>query len=55
MTDATKELPLQGFARALGKLALVGCALSLLIHAIALLGFHPVGLVRIEHGLFFGS
>jgi|ERR1700687_4907121 len=46
-------LPAKGFARALSKVALVLCALSMLVHAIALLGFHTKAIFNFQMGLFF--
>jgi hypothetical protein len=48
------SLPARGLARALSVAALVGCALSVSIHLIALLGFHSQGILNFQIALTFG-
>jgi hypothetical protein len=48
------SLPARGLARALSVVALVGCALSISVHLIALLGFHSEGILNFQIGLLFG-
>jgi hypothetical protein len=48
------SLPAKGLARVLSEAALVGCALSVLVHLIALLGFHSKALLSFQLGLFLG-
>jgi hypothetical protein len=47
-------LPAKGLARALSAVALAGCALSVAVHLIALLGFHSKALLNLQVSLFFG-
>jgi hypothetical protein len=48
------SLPATRLARALSVVALVGCALSVFVHLIALLGFHSKGILNFQIGLSFG-
>jgi hypothetical protein len=45
-------LPAKGLARALSKVALVGCALSASVHLITLLGFYNKAIFKFQMGLF---
>lgn len=47
-----KSLPAKGLARALSAVALAGCALSILIHVSALLGFYSKAILNFQIGLF---
>ena len=49
-----KSLPAKGVARALTAVSIAGCALSILVHVIALLGFHSKALLNFQIGLFLG-
>jgi hypothetical protein len=49
-----KSLPAKGLARALSAVSLAGCALSALVHAIALLGFHSKPILNFQLSLVFG-
>ena len=46
------SLPAQGLARALSKVALAGCALSVSVHLITLLGFYSKAIFNFQMGLF---
>jgi hypothetical protein len=47
-----KSLPAQGFARVLSNVGLAGCALSVLVHLITLLGFYSKAILNFQLGLF---
>src|SRR5713101_4434776 len=47
-------LPARGFARVLSKVALVGCALSVSVHLVTLLGFHSKAFFNFVMDLFLG-
>jgi hypothetical protein len=47
-------LPAKGFARGVGVLAVAGSALSLLVHALAALGFYSRAILNFESYLFVG-
>ena len=47
-------LPAKGLARALSAVALAGCALSICIHLIALLGFYYKAILNFQLALMFG-
>lgn len=48
------SLPARGLARALSVVSLVGCALSVSVHLVALLGFRSKGILNFQIGLSFG-
>ena len=48
-------LPAKGFARLLSKVALVGCALSVSVHVITLLGFYSKAIFNFQMGLFVAA
>ena len=49
-----KSLPAKGVARALAAVSIAGCALSISVQVIALLGFHSKALLNFQIGLFLG-
>src|SRR5262245_52008527 len=49
-----KDLPAKGLARALGGIAMAGCAMSLTIHVFALLGFHSKAMLHFQMALLAG-
>jgi len=48
-------LPAKGFARVLSNLALAGCALSVLVHLITLLGVYSKAIFNFQMGLFVAA
>jgi hypothetical protein len=50
-----KPLPARGFARALSKVALAGCAISLAVHLVSLAGFESRGLWHFQFAVFAGA
>ena len=45
-------MPAQGLARGLSKVALAGCALSVSVHLVTLLGFYSKAIFNFQMGLF---
>jgi hypothetical protein len=52
--SGVNSLPAKGTARVLSEVALVGCALSVLVHVIALLGFYSRAILYFQLGLVSG-
>jgi len=50
-----KTLPWKRLARFLSKVAIAGCALSLVLHAYALLGFYSASTMKLVLYLFIGT
>ena len=48
------SLPAKGLARALAAVSIAGCALSVCVHLIVLLGFHSKAILSFQVGLFLG-
>lgn len=50
-----RTLPAQGAAQIVSVIAMAGCAMSLFVHALVLLGFYTAAIFRLQLPLFLGG